>query len=135
MTDVLTSSQRSYCMSQIRGRDTKPEIALRKALWGLGYRYRLESRLPGKPDVVFPRYRVVLFIDGCFWHKCPEHFQMPKNNREFWNRKLTANVVRDRQIDKQLLEAGWKVIRIWEHQVKTDLVGAVETVVSVLGAK
>lgn len=132
MTDVLSSSQRSYCMSRIRERDTKPEITLRKALWGLGYRYCLGSKLPGKPDVVFPRYHVALFIDGCFWHKCPIHFQMPKENQEFWDRKLSANVQRDKEVERMLNEEGWKVIRIWEHQVKQDLMGAIEQVVSTL---
>lgn len=135
MTDVLTKSQRSFCMSRIRGKDTKPEVALRKALWSLGYRYRLNSKLPGKPDLVFPRYRAVVFIDGCFWHRCPKHFQMPKNNRQFWYEKISANVLRDKKVTKQLEEDGWKVSRIWEHEVKSDLLSAVESVVATLEKK
>lgn len=133
MTDVLTEGQRSYCMSRIRGRDTKPEVTLRKALWGMGFRYRLKSKLPGKPDLVFPRYRTVVFIDGCFWHKCPVHFQMPKKNRQFWEDKISANVERDERVVKELTDQGWKVVRIWEHQVKDNLLLAVESVVKVFG--
>lgn len=132
MTDVLTKSQRSYCMSRIQGRNTKPEMTLRKALWGLGYRYRLESKLPGKPDLVFPRYRTVVFIDGCFWHKCPLHFQMPKKNYRFWKNKIESNVTRDKQVTRNLHKDGWKVVRIWEHQIKRDLLSAVEIVVTTL---
>lgn len=135
MTDVLTKSQRSYCMSRIRGKDTKPEVALRKALWSLGYRYRLKSKLPGKPDLVFPGYRTVVFIDGCFWHRCPVHFQMPENNRQFWQDKISANVRRDRKVTQQLEVNGWQVVRVWEHEVKSDLLSAVETVIAMLEKK
>lgn len=132
MTDVLTKRQRSYCMSQIRGRDTKPEVTLRKALWRLGYRYRLNSKLPGNPDLVFPRYRTTVFVDGCFWHRCPIHFQLPKENRQFWEEKISGNVTRDKQVAEDLIAKGWKVVRIWEHQVKDDLLEAVKSVAAML---
>lgn len=117
-TDVLTRSQRSHCMSRIRGRDTKPEVMLRKELWRLGLRYRIHHGLPGRPDIVFPSRRVVIFVDGCFWHRCPLHWQAPKNNAEFWERKIAANQLRDERVTRDLEEAGWRVIRIWEHQVR-----------------
>lgn len=117
MADVLTPSQRSYCMSRIRGCDTQPEVRLRKALWHLGLRYRLKSSLPGKPDLVFRSYQVVVFVDGCFWHQCPRHAVAPRTNRAFWRRKLRANVERDRRINKELRRLGWRVLRVWEHSV------------------
>jgi len=132
MTDVLTKEQRSYCMSRIRGRDTKPEVLLRKALWGLGFRYRLKNTLPGKPDIVFPSRRVVIFVDGCFWHKCPQHFQVPSNNRDFWKEKINSNVQRDQKINEALKQLGWKVIRLWEHEVKKTLPEALDKVVPFL---
>ncbi len=106
---------------QFNRKDTKPEILLRKTLWNLGYRYRLWSKLPGKPDIVFPSPRIVIFVDGCFWHKCSEHFQMPKSNRASWKRKIEANVLRDEYVNEALEKLGWKVIRIWEHEVKKTL--------------
>ena len=120
MTDVLTSAQRRHCMSRIRRRDTTPEVRLRKALWALGLRYRLGSKLPGKPDLVFAANRVALFVDGCFWHLCPEHAVRPKSNQHFWQQKLEANVERDRRNDCELRSLGWRVIRIWEHEIKSD---------------
>lgn len=115
--DVLTPEQRSRCMSRIRGKDTKPELIVRRALFALGYRYRIGHGLPGRPDLVFVRQRVAVFIDGCFWHRCPEHFQMPRNNREFWEAKITANTDRDRRVDSELAGLGWRVLRFWEHEV------------------
>ena len=111
--DVLTPSQRSICMSRIRGKDTKPEIALRAALWSLGLRYRLHYRIAGRPDVVFPRRRVAVFVDGCFWHGCLDHSVQPKTNSAFWRNKLGKNIERDRKIDNELAELGWTVVRFW----------------------
>lgn len=117
-TDVLTRSQRSHCMSRIRGRDTTPEVMLRKELWRLGLRYRIHHGLPGRPDIVFPSRRVVVFVDGCFWHRCPLHWKAPKTNAEFWERKIAWNQVRDERVNRDLEAAGWRVVRIWEHQVR-----------------
>lgn len=97
MADVLTKEQRSYCMSQIRGKNTKPEVILRKALWSMGYRYRIKNKLPGKPDLIYPSLKVAIFVDGCFWHKCPKHFQPPKTRQIFWENKINANVERDKK--------------------------------------
>ena len=123
MADVLTREQRSYCMSQIKGRDTKPEVCLRRALWATGLRYRLNLKIPGRPDLVFPRPKVAVFVDGCFWHACPIHCQLPASNAPFWQKKLKANARRDREVNRQLEELGWLVIRIWEHEIKEDLDG------------
>jgi len=119
-------------MSQIKGKNTKPEVALRKALWNLGYRYSLVSRLPGKPDLTFPAYRTAVFIDGCFWHKCPVHFVQPKTRSQFWLRKINGNVARDQRNNKELKSQGWEVIRIWEHEIKESLEVCVTRVVDVL---
>jgi DNA mismatch endonuclease (patch repair protein) len=119
-------------MGRIRSHSTKPEMTLRRALWAAGFRYRLKSRLPGRPDVVFPRQRVAVFVDGCFWHGCPEHSTWPQTNQTFWKEKLSENVRRDARVSQQLVELGWTVLRFWEHEVKTDvesLVGRVRDVV------
>ncbi len=121
MSDVLTSKQRSYCMSQIKGSNTKPENRLRKALWSRGLRYRIKNKLPGKPDVVLPRFKIAVFVDGCFWHKCPEHFKSPKTNKDFWQKKIAENVERDKVNNKKLESIGWTVFRFWEHDIKNNL--------------
>jgi DNA mismatch endonuclease (patch repair protein) len=100
-------------------RDTKPELALRNELWQRGLRYRVDvAPLVGfrrRADVVFTRAKVVVYVDGCFWHSCPDHATIPKANREWWIAKLAANEQRDRDTDKRLEEAGWVVVRVWEH--------------------
>ncbi|MGD0336334.1 MAG: very short patch repair endonuclease [Candidatus Omnitrophota bacterium] len=119
MTDVLTKKQRSYCMSQIRARDTQPEIILRKAISSAGISgYRLNYRLLGKPDIVFPKRKIAVFIDGCFWHKCPRCFIKPDTNKKFWNEKIASNVKRDKIVNTELKRKGWKVLRIWEHELR-----------------
>ncbi|MGZ0139944.1 very short patch repair endonuclease [Rhodococcus qingshengii] len=115
-TDPATSAR----MSAQRRRDTKPEIALRRELHRRGLRYFVD-RAPVKgvrrrADLVFPRRKVAVFVDGCFWHSCPQHATFPKNNAQWWTDKLAANVVRDRDTDARLAEQGWTVIRVWEHE-------------------
>lgn len=106
-------------MSRIRGKNTSPELKLRKMLWESGIRgYRVHYKLPGKPDIVFTRKKVVVFVDGCFWHKCPVCFRPPETNAEFWNEKLQKNVERDLKVTKELEDLGWTVLRFWEHEVK-----------------
>lgn len=128
MIDILNPSQRSYCMSRIRGKNTKPEVLLRKALWETGLRYRLKNKLPGRPDIVFPGRRLAIFVDGCFWHVCPEHCQMPATNRAFWEKKLSKNMARDKEVNRLLEQEDWRVLRFWEHEVKNDLHGCVKCV-------
>lgn len=127
-SDVMTPLQRSRCMSRIRGRDTKPEIMLRKVLWGRGYRYRVNSRLPGRPDIIFPGRKVAVFVDGCFWHGCPEHRVMPRQNAEFWKVKLETNQRRDTEVNEKLAKLDWRVIRVWEHEIKSDVQKAADRV-------
>lgn len=118
--DVHDQKTRSYNMSRIRGKNTKPEEMVRKYLFSRGYRYRKnDSRLPGKPDIVLPRYRTVVFVNGCFWHHhdC-RYFVWPRNNAEFWKEKIDRNVIRDRETSRKLSEMGWKVYVIWECELK-----------------
>jgi|SRR5581483_6686995 len=120
MTDVLSPTQRSHCMSRIRGRDTRPERLIRKGLFALGFRYRLHQRnLPGCPDLVFPKYSAVIFVHGCFWHKheC-ELFKWPKANSEFWRRKITRNCANDEKNLTKLEQAGWRTLIIWECAIR-----------------
>ena len=121
---------RSANMKGNRRTDTKPELALRSALHALGYRYRKDFRidLPQRrvrPDIAFTRRKVAVFVDGCFWHACPEHGSKPKNNEWYWSPKLARNVERDRAADDALTEAGWTVVRLWEHVPVAEAVTAV----------
>lgn len=121
MADVHTPEQRSYNMSQIRGKNTKPEELVRKYLFSQGFRYRKnDPRLPGKPDIVLPKYKTVIFINGCFWHghEGCRYFVWPKNNAEFWKVKINGNIQRDAQCVHLLKEQGWNVIVVWECELK-----------------
>ncbi len=109
---------RSENMSRIRGRDTRPEILLRKTLWRAGYRYRLRSDLPGSPDLVFHGARLAVFVDGCFWHGCPIHYSAPSTRRDFWAAKLRHNVEHDLDVDDSLCDLGWRPFHIWQHELK-----------------
>jgi DNA mismatch endonuclease, patch repair protein len=119
-------------MQANRGTGTSPELRLRKALHALGFRYVLNSKLPGRPDLVFPSRRVALFVDGCFWHQCPEHAVLPATRREWWKQKLDANVRRDRAADAALVDAGWKVVRVWEHEIGRGLPETVGRITKIL---
>jgi DNA mismatch endonuclease (patch repair protein) len=120
MTDFLSPEERSERMARIKGSNTRPEIALRKVLHSLGLRYRLNgSGLPGKPDLVFPRYKAVVFVHGCFWHRHSNCSiaTTPKSNTAFWVEKFEKNVARDDRVTKLLKAAGWRVFVIWECEV------------------
>jgi DNA mismatch endonuclease (patch repair protein) len=121
MKDKLSKKRRSWNMSRIRGKDTKPEMVVRSALHRMGFRYRLHVRkLPGCPDIVLTKYRTVVFVHGCFWHRhrgC-RNCSMPTNNREFWRAKLEGNAVRDKTNARALRKQGWRVIVVWECETK-----------------
>ena len=123
MADVHTPKQRSYNMSRIRNKDTKPEELVRKYLFAPGFRYRKnDAKLPGKPDIVLPKYKTVIFVNGCFWHKhegC-KYFVWPKNNADFWKNKIESNVERDTRNCQLLVDLGWKVITVWECELKPN---------------
>ena len=125
MSDVLTREQRHLNMSHIHRKDTKPEEIVRKYLFSKGYRYRKnDSRYPGKPDIVLPKYRTMIFVHGCFWHRHPEcrYATTPSTNRDFWQKKFDQNVARDWEVQEQLKADGWHVIVDWECEmsIKAD---------------
>lgn len=106
-------------MSKIRGKNTGPEVKLRKLLWSQGIRgYRTHYNVSGKPDIVFIKKKIAIFIDGCFWHKCPVCFQEPETRKEFWMKKIQSNVERDKKVNEQLKVEGWTVMRFWEHDIR-----------------
>ena len=121
--DVHDIKTRSYNMSQIRGKDTKPEEIVRKYLFSQGFRYRKNvASLPGKPDIVLPKYRTCIFVNGCFWHghEGCKYFVWPKSNSEFWYKKIHENIERDIRNNEKLVTAGWNVITIWECELKRN---------------
>jgi len=126
--DPLSGTQRSERMSRIKNRDTKPELLVRGMLWRLGYRYRLQGkRLPGKPDIVFKGRRKAIFVHGCFWHQhgCT-HYRMPRTKKNFWIPKLHGNVRRDKANMSRLRRDGWKILVLWECQLKTKNLRTIE---------
>ena len=120
-------------MQRQRRRDTARELEIRRALHALGHRFRVDYRMEPsqrtRGDIVFTRRRVVVFVDGCFWHGCPEHATASKTNAQWWQTKLAANVARDRRVDDELLRLGWTVLRIWEHESPTEAVVRIEAAV------
>lgn len=122
MADVHTKKQRSYNMSRIKGKDTKPEMLVRKFLHANGYRYKLhDKKLPGKPDIVLPKYRTVIFVHGCFWHghKNCKYFKIPKTRTKWWTDKINRNKASDEKAVKALKKESWRVVTIWECKLKS----------------
>lgn len=120
MADIISPERRSALMSRIRGKNTKIELEVRKGLHALGFRYRLGGAgLPGRPDIVLPRYRTVVFVHGCFWHQHDCHlFRLPKTRTEFWKTKVDANRARDSRVVRELEAKGWHVETIWECELR-----------------
>ena len=118
MADKFSEEKRSEIMSKIRKINTKPELILKEKLKGKYFRY--QPKLLGNPDFAIKSKKIVIFVDGCFWHKCPRCFRPPKSNKQYWNPKIEKNVERDNQVSKEYERKGWKVIRIWEHQIKKE---------------
>lgn len=129
MADTLTPEQRKRCMSRVKGKNTTPEVKLRKALWRKGLRYRLGYKLPGKPDMVFVSAHVVVFVDGCFWHGCPIHGSIPETNRDFWEKKVKKNIQRDLEVTDKLKGLGWTVLRVWTHELKEHFDSVVDKII------
>jgi DNA mismatch endonuclease, patch repair protein len=131
MTDVFPIEKRSWIMSRVKGRDTKPEVLVRSFVHRMGYRFRVHRReLPGNPDIVLARYKKVIFVHGCFWHGhkgCPRS-RRPTTNENFWNNKLNGNIKRDRLNCRELRRIGWKVLVVWECETKASelLLGKLE---------
>ena len=120
MADIISPERRSALMSRIRSKDTKIELEVRRGLHALGFRYRLGGAgLPGKPDIVLPKYRTVVFVHGCFWHQHDCHlFRWPATRQEFWREKIGRNVVNDERSTQALRDAGWRVATVWECALK-----------------
>jgi len=122
VADIKTKESRSYNMSRIAGKDTKPEELVRKYLFSKGFRYRKNVRkLPGTPDLVLPKYRTVIFVNGCFWHghEGCKYFVWPKSNAEFWRQKIETNISRDQRKEVQLRDMGWNVMIVWECELRS----------------
>ena len=119
MADVVDRATRSRMMSAIRGRDTSPELEVRRLLHREGLRFRLHAALPGKPDLVFPKYEAVVFVHGCFWHRHPNcrYATTPASNQEFWQAKFNANVARDKRVLARLRREGWRVFTVWACRI------------------
>jgi len=127
--DNLSKEHRRKNMQNIRSRDTSIEKLMRSELFKLGYRYRKNyNKLPGKPDIVFIKQKVAIFLDSCFWHMCPYHFIPPKSNKIYWIPKLQRNKIRAKEVNKILKKNGWKVLRIWEHKIKKDFIKTIKIV-------
>ena len=128
MADKFTKEKRSEIMSKVRSEDTTPEIKVRKLLHGMGYRFRLHRHdLPGSPDIVLPKYKSVVFVNGCFWHSCPAcsaRRSRPRTNADYWKRKLDRNMERDRENYAKLAEMGWRVVVVWECETKDKNIAA-----------
>lgn len=126
---IAPSEAISDLMRRFRSRDTRPEVKLRSALHRRGLRFRLHRSVPGAPrrtiDIAFPSERVAVFVDGCFWHSCPRHGKTPDRNGAWWQDKLAANTTRDRDTDQLLTQAGWEVLRYWEHEDPIDVANEV----------
>lgn len=129
MADRISEERRSWNMSRIRGKDTKPEIALRSLMHRAGFRYRLHDKnLPGKPDIVLPKHKTAIFVNGCYWHRHKDCAKAttPKTNTAFWAKKFEDTIARDARKRSELVENGWRVITIWECELETDAVAVVE---------
>src|SRR3954469_6451150 len=128
MADVHTKEQRRKNMAAIKGKNTKPEILVRKFLHSKGYRFRLhDKKLPGKPDIVLPKYKTVIFIHGCFWHghKGCKYYVVPKTRTEWWLNKINGNIANDTKAIKALKKEGWKIIMLWECDLKKNKSGRI----------
>ena len=123
MADKHTKQVRSYNMSQIKGKNTKPEMLVRKYLHAHGFRYRLHSKdLPGKPDIVLPKYKTLIFVHGCFWHGHEDckYFVVPKTNTDFWLNKINGNIINDKKVLNALKKDGWRIVVVWECSLKKE---------------
>ena len=135
MSDSISPEHRSWNMSRIRNKDTKIEVWVRRYLFSKGYRFRKnDKRYPGKPDVVLPKYKTVIFVNGCFWHQhsgC-KNATMPKSNTDFWKEKLGKNVDNDHKHQEQLREMGWNVVVLWECELEKEFEATMDRVVALL---
>ncbi|MGE5371706.1 MAG: very short patch repair endonuclease [Solirubrobacterales bacterium] len=129
MTDSVTREVRSRVMGAVKNKHTKFEDSVTVELWKRGHRFRRNVKdLPGKPDIAIKKYRIVIFLDSCFWHGCPQHCRMPKSNVDFWERKMERNRQRDAEVTQYYCESGWHILRVWEHQLIEDYYGTISQI-------
>ena len=121
MPDLFSKETRSKIMSAIKSKDTKIERKLRSILWQIGYRYRIHYKIIGKPDIVFPKQKIAIFCDGCFWHGCPKCYKPPKSNQKYWDTKIQKNQTRASYVNDKLKNEGWIVLRFWAHEINENL--------------
>ena len=133
MADIFSKKKRSEIMSKVRCKDSKIEIEFRKKIWNAGFRYRKNAKnYFGKPDMVLPKYKTVIFVDSCFWHGCKKHGSMPQTRKTFWEAKIERNKERDKEVNKYYKKNGWKNFRIWEHDEKSNLSKSVGKIIDYL---
>lgn len=132
--DNLSKIHRHKNMQNIRSKNTKMELKIRSLLHKRGLRFRIHTKLIGKPDIVFPNKKVVIFLDSCFFHKCRHHYIQPKSNLRYWIPKIERNVMRAKEVNKSLRKQGFKVIRFWEHQVKADAEKIVSKIIELVNS-
>lgn len=122
MTDTVSKQKRSEIMSKIRSKDSKIEIDFRKAIWRAGFRYRKNpTKYFGKPDLVLRKHKAVIFVDSCFWHGCKRHCRLPATNKKYWVDKIERNKERGKEVNRHYKKIGWKIIRVWEHEIEKNL--------------
>jgi DNA mismatch endonuclease (patch repair protein) len=118
MADTVSKKKRSEIMSKVKSKDSKIEVDFRKAIWKAGFRYRKNpTKYFGKPDIVLPKYKTAIFIDSCFWHGCKRHCRLPSARKKYWSAKIERNKERDKEVNRHYRKIGWKVIRVWEHNL------------------
>lgn len=129
MVDMFTKEQRSKNMKAIRSTGSTLESKVTKELWNRGFRFRKNvKKLMGKPDIAIQKYKIVIFLDSCFWHSCPVHGNAPTTNVEYWKKKLKRNVDRDNTVNDYYSGKGWNIMRVWEHEVKNDFEGTLDKI-------
>ncbi len=120
--DTVSKQKRSEIMSLVKSKDSKIETLFRKELWKAGFRYHKNSgKYFGKPDIVLPKYKKAIFVDSCFWHGCKKHCRIPTARKKYWTEKITRNIARDKEVSKYYKKQGWKIFRIWEHDLKNKI--------------
>lgn len=136
MSDSVSKKKRSQIMSAVRSKDSKIEVDLRKAIWKKGFRYRKnQTRYFGTPDLVLKKHKAVIFVDSCFWHGCKKHCRLPATRKKYWTPKIERNKERDKEVNRYYRKKEWKVLRIWEHEIKKDFDKAVNKIVSFLSER
>jgi DNA mismatch endonuclease (patch repair protein) len=129
MTDTVSKKKRSEIMSKVKSKGSKIEIEFRKAIWKAGFRYsKNPTKYFGKPDLVLKKHKTVIFVDSCFWHGCKRHCRLPATRKEYWTEKIERNKQRDKEVNRYYKKIGWKVIRVWEHDIENKAVRIVKNI-------